>query len=72
MLRVLGYSDRMVILKKPFDNIEVLLLTIAMTEKWRLYQESKIRQEDLEKILQERTLTLRGVLKAKAGHTLPN
>jgi CheY-like chemotaxis protein len=72
MLTILGYSDRMVILKKPFDNIEVLLLTIAMTEKWRLYQESKLRQEDLEKILQERTLTLRGVLKAQAGHTLPN
>ena len=33
MLRVLGYSDRMVILKKPFDNIEVLQLAISMTEK---------------------------------------
>jgi CheY-like chemotaxis protein len=62
MLRILGYSDRMVILKKPFDNIEVLLLAIAMTEKWRLYQESKLRLEDLKTILEERTLTLKGVL----------
>src|ERR1700737_4831715 len=68
MLKTLGYSDRMVILKKPFDNIEVLLLTIAMTEKWRLYQESKLRLEDLEKILEERTLTLKGVLNRNEGY----
>jgi len=68
MLKTLGYSDRMVILKKPFDNIEVLLLAIAMTEKWRLYQESKLRLEDLEKILEERTLTLKGVLNRNEGY----
>jgi two-component system, sensor histidine kinase and response regulator len=58
MLRTLGYSDRMVILKKPFDNIEVLQLAIAMTEKWRLYQHAKLRLEDLERMVQERTLAL--------------
>jgi CheY-like chemotaxis protein len=62
ILRILGYSDRMFILKKPFDNIEVLLLAIAMTEKWRLYQQSKLRLEDLKMMLEERTLTLKGVL----------
>ena len=68
MLRTLGYSDRMVILKKPFDNIEVLLLTIAMTEKWRLYQESKLRLEDLKNTLEERTLTLKGILRKDRGY----
>jgi CheY-like chemotaxis protein len=68
MLRTLGYSDRMVILKKPFDNIEVLLLTIAMTEKWRLYQESKLRLQDLKNILEERTLTLKGILRKDGGY----
>jgi CheY-like chemotaxis protein len=68
MLRTLGYSDRMVILKKPFDNIEVLLLTIAMTEKWRLYQESKLRLEDLKSTLEERTLTLKGILRKDRGY----
>jgi CheY-like chemotaxis protein len=39
MLRKLGYSDRLVILKKPFDNIEVLQLAVSMTawttwKKW--------------------------------------
>ncbi len=46
MLRTLGYSDRLVILKKPFDNIEVLQLAISMTEKWRLYQQAKHRLDD--------------------------
>jgi len=59
MLRTLGYSDRMVLLKKPFDNIEVLQLAIAMTEKWRLYQQAKRRLDDLEKMVQERTLALK-------------
>src|SRR3984893_9672158 len=55
MLRELGYSDRLVILKKPFDNIEVLQLAISMTERWRLYQQAKLRLDDLEKMVQERT-----------------
>ena len=58
MLKKLGYSDRLVILKKPFDNIEVLQLAISMTEKWRLYNQAKLRLEDLEKMVQERTVQL--------------
>ena len=59
MLQKLGYSDRLVILKKPFDNIEVLQLAISMTEKWRLYQQAKLRLSDLEKMVQERTEALK-------------
>jgi two-component system sensor histidine kinase/response regulator len=55
MLKKLGYSDRLVILKKPFDNIEVLQLAISMTEKWKLYQQAMLRLEDLERMVQERT-----------------
>jgi two-component system sensor histidine kinase/response regulator len=58
MLRTLGYSDRMVILKKPFDNIEVLQLAIAMTEKWRLYQQAKVDLHSLESIVASRTAEL--------------
>src|SRR5664280_245092 len=58
MLKKLGYSDRLIILKKPFDNIEVLQLAISMTEKWRLYQQAKLRLEDLEKMVHERTIEL--------------
>jgi two-component system sensor histidine kinase/response regulator len=58
MLKKFGYSDRLVILKKPFDNIEVLQLAISMTEKWRLYQQAKLRLDDLEQRVQERTAAL--------------
>src|ERR1700744_3558049 len=58
MLKKLGYSDRLVILKKPFDNIEVLQLAISMTEKWRLYQQARLRLGDLEKMVHERTEAL--------------
>jgi signal transduction histidine kinase len=58
ILKKLGYSDRLVILKKPFDNIEALQLAISMSEKWRLYQQAKLRLGDLEKLVQERTLVL--------------
>src|SRR5882757_3639097 len=40
--------DRLLILKKPFDTIEVLQMANALTEKWRLLQESKTRLDDLE------------------------
>ncbi len=67
MLKKLGYSDRLVILKKPFDNIEVLQLTISMTEKWRLYQEAKHRLDDLEQRVQERTQALEAANGGLAG-----
>ena len=48
MLAKLGHSDRMVILKKPFDTIEVLQLANSLTRKWQLLQESKEKLAGLE------------------------
>jgi two-component system cell cycle response regulator len=36
MVRRLGRTDRFLVLKKPFDNIEVRQLAMALSEKWRL------------------------------------
>jgi CheY-like chemotaxis protein len=58
MLKKFGYSDRLVILKKPFDNIEVLQLAVSMTEKWQLFQQTKTHLQDLEQRVQERTMAL--------------
>jgi two-component system, NtrC family, sensor kinase len=55
MLRKLGQSDRLVILKKPFDSIEVLQLANSLTRKWQLLQESKGKVIDLEKMVVART-----------------
>ena len=54
----LGRSDRMLILKKPFDSIEVLQLADSLTEKWRLGQAARARVEDLETLVAERTREL--------------
>jgi CheY-like chemotaxis protein len=66
MLKVLGFTDRLLILKKPFENIEVLQLAIAMTEKWRLLQQVRLRLDDLERIVKERTLALKTAKAAEA------
>src|SRR5688572_15361024 len=58
MLAKLGRSDRLVILKKPFDTIEVMQLAIALTEKWRLARQSRSIREDLERRVTERTREL--------------
>ena len=59
MIAKVGYSDRLVLLKKPFDNVEVLQLACALTEKWRLAQEAKLRMEQLERMVAVRTAELR-------------
>jgi PAS domain S-box-containing protein len=51
----LGATDSMVILKKPFDSIEVLQMASALAEKWRLLKESKLRVRGLEHAVGERT-----------------
>ncbi|HWC61009.1 MAG TPA: response regulator [Verrucomicrobiae bacterium] len=58
MLKNLGRTDRLVILKKPFEVIEVLQLAESLTEKWNLSQQAKARMTDLEHRVQERTAEL--------------
>ncbi len=55
----LGQSDKLVILKKPFDNVEALQLAIALTEKWNLARQAKSQLLNLENIVEERTRELR-------------
>lgn len=54
----LGMSDRMVILKKPFDTVEVLQLANAFTEKWFLLQRAKSKVQELEDAVNKRTAAL--------------
>jgi PAS domain S-box-containing protein len=55
MLEKLGRSDRLVILKKPFDSIEVLQLANSLSRKWHLLQESKNKLAGLEEMVVART-----------------
>ncbi len=44
----LGASDRLIILKKPFDMVEVQQLSTALTTKWNLSKESISRLHQIE------------------------
>jgi two-component system sensor histidine kinase/response regulator len=58
MIAKLGASDRLLILKKPFDTVEVLQLANSLTEKSRLLQESRRHAAELERRVRERTTEL--------------
>jgi CheY-like chemotaxis protein len=58
MIREIGKSDSLVVLKKPFDGIEVLQLAHALTEKWMLNHQVKCRLNDLDTLVGQRTQEL--------------
>jgi two-component system NtrC family sensor kinase len=58
MIHVIGRSDSLLILKKPFDTIEVLQLANALTQKWSLNHEVTCRLQDLDRLVAQRTLEL--------------
>jgi two-component system NtrC family sensor kinase len=54
----LGQSDNLLILKKPFDNIEVSQLATALTDRWWATRQAEFKMEMLEEIVAQRTATL--------------
>ena len=46
--QILGRTDRLLILKKPFDIIEVRQLAAALTEKWNLARRAEAALRELE------------------------
>jgi len=59
MLERLGLVDNLLILKKPFDNVEVSQLACALTEKWCLAQQVRLQLDNLEETVEKRTTELR-------------
>jgi two-component system, sensor histidine kinase and response regulator len=57
----LGQSDRLLILKKPFDNVEAQQLAETLTEKWRLADQARARVADLERLVMARTGDLQAI-----------
>ena len=53
--QTLGTSDRLLILKKPFDKVEVQQLVLALTEKWNLRRLARLQTEGLEELVRTRT-----------------
>lgn len=57
----LGQTERLVILKKPFDNVEVYQLASALTEKWNLARKASLKMEQLEQLVREKTQGLKEI-----------
>ncbi|HEX6704539.1 MAG TPA: ATP-binding protein [Albitalea sp.] len=58
VLERLDARDRLLILKKPFDNIEVRQLAGALTAKWEMTQQAALQIDSLEEAVEERTRRL--------------
>jgi two-component system, cell cycle sensor histidine kinase and response regulator CckA len=57
-LRQVRRTDQLLVLKKPFDNIEVQQLAVALSEKWRLVCEAQTFFDNLEALVKARTAEL--------------
>src|SRR5918994_7604487 len=58
ILKKLGRSDRLVVLKKPFDNIEVLQLADTLTQRWQSAQVMQRHLHTLQQIVADRSKDL--------------
>jgi len=58
ILQKLGETESLVILKKPFDNVEVLQLAHTLTKKWMVTRQANARMADLDETVRQRTREL--------------
>jgi CheY-like chemotaxis protein len=57
--KTVGSTDQMLVLKKPFDNVEVLQMAHALAKKWQLTQIARRQMEELDALVNQRTAELR-------------
>ena len=57
--KAVGNTDQVLVLKKPFDNIEVLQMAHALSKKWQLTQIANRQMADLDALVLQRTAELR-------------
>ncbi|MUF02777.1 response regulator [Pseudomonas sp. CCM 7893] len=50
--------DRLLILKKPFDNIEVQQMANTLTAKWEMARRASLQTSQLERLVEQRTQAL--------------
>ena len=55
MIDRFGNTDRLLILRKPFDNMEVRQLASALTRKWQLERDAESQMRHLAELVNERT-----------------
>jgi len=62
LYRIFGRTDKLALLRKPFDEAEVRQLALLLTEKWNLSQKASLKMSDLDKMVLERTKDLEEAL----------
>jgi len=58
IIRKLGQKDNLLILKKPFETVEVLQMANSLAQKWVLACQAKLRRQELEAMVDQRTQEL--------------
>jgi diguanylate cyclase len=56
--KTLGLTDRLLILKKPFDPAEIIQIATSLSEKWSLAGKAQLKMDQLEHMVAERTAEL--------------
>src|SRR6185312_6993873 len=59
MTRRFGQADGLLILKKPFETVEVLQMAHALSQKWNLGRQARLHMDDLDQMVRQRTTELR-------------
>ncbi|NNA65125.1 GGDEF and EAL domain-containing protein [Pseudomonas gessardii] len=71
----LKFNDQLLILKKPFDHLEIRQMASALTWKWQLAQDALLKVLSLERTIEERVqelLKVSHLLQYDALTSLPN
>ncbi|HEX7651927.1 MAG TPA: response regulator, partial [Verrucomicrobiae bacterium] len=55
LARRLGRTDRLLMLKKPFHNIEIMQLASTLAQKWQLARQAALKLEQIEALVARRT-----------------
>ncbi len=61
-----GQTDRLLVLKKPFHDVEVLQMASALVEKWFLTRQAALKNEQMELLVAQRTQKLLALQKTEA------
>ena len=58
LTRRFGPTDRLLVLRKPFHEIEVRQLASTLVQKWRLGEQAAMQREQMERLVAQRTQRL--------------
>lgn len=72
IIGTLGSTDRLLILKKPFDQLEVGQLAAALTSKWIATAKAELKLSEMEQLVRLRTAELKHMALVDRLTGLPN